>query len=84
MKKTFFMAFLPLDPRPVCSSAIFYGAVFLSGRTRPAKLHFFRCTSNNDIAAGVTPAIRDACPTVAGRCAASFCRTSVDKPRTPL
>src|SRR5215475_3352117 len=28
----------------------------------------FKCTSNSEIAAGVTPAMRDAWPTVSGRC----------------
>jgi len=33
-------------------------------------------------AAGVTPSIREACPSVAGRIAVSFCAASVDSPRT--
>ena len=47
-----------------------------------ARLDFFRCTSRMDTAAGVTPATRAACPTVAGRICASFCRTSFDSPAT--
>src|SRR5262245_5473130 len=42
----------------------------------------FKCTSNSEIAAGVTPAMRDAWPTVSGRCCASFCCTSIERPRT--
>ncbi len=45
-----------------------------------ARLVFFKCTSRMDTAAGVTPATRAACPTVAGRICASFCRTSFDNP----
>jgi len=29
---------------------------------------FFKCTNNSEIAAGVTPEIREACPKVSGRC----------------
>jgi len=43
---------------------------------------FFRLTRINDTAAGVTPGIREAWPTVAGRCSMSFCFTSEDKPDT--
>lgn len=48
--------------------------------TRPRRR--FRCTSNNEIAAGVTPEILAACPSVAGRTAASFCLTSNESART--
>ena len=49
-------------------------------RVRPPPLRFFRCTSRIDTAAGVTPGMRPAWPTVAGRTSASFCRTSCDRP----
>ena len=42
----------------------------------------FKCTSRIETAAGVTPAMRAAWPTVAGRICASFCRTSFDSPAT--
>src|SRR5690606_38194919 len=42
----------------------------------------FRCTSSSETAAGVTPDIRAACPTVAGREVSRRWRTSVDKPAT--
>jgi hypothetical protein len=38
--------------------------------------------SNNEIAAGVMPEIRLACPMLSGRIRASFSRTSFDKPPT--
>ena len=38
--------------------------------------------SNSESAAGVTPSIRDAWPTVAGRWRDSFSQTSEDRPRT--
>src|SRR6185437_14949201 len=41
---------------------------------------FFRCTSRIEIAAGVTPGMRPACPIVAGRDCCSFWRTSCDRP----
>ena len=44
--------------------------------SRSAGRFFFRWTSSSETAAGVTPEMRDAWPSVAGRCAASFCRTS--------
>ena len=43
-------------------------------------VRFFRCTSRSEMAAGVTPGTRLACPTVAGRASPSFWRTSWDKP----
>jgi hypothetical protein len=43
----------------------------------------FRCTNSSEIAAGVTPWMRDAWPMVCGRCCASRCCTSFDRPRTP-
>ena len=43
---------------------------------------FLRCTNRMDTAAGVTPATRAACPTVAGRICSSFCRTSLESPAT--
>src|SRR5476651_1285682 len=43
----------------------------------------FRCTRRSEIAAGVTPWMRAAWPTVSGRCCVSFCCTSFDSPRTP-
>src|SRR6185369_8534027 len=45
-------------------------------RSKPLKRPFFRCTSSSEIAAGVIPEIRDACPKVSGRCLSSFWRTS--------
>ena len=45
-------------------------------------LRRLRCTSNSEIAAGVTPDRRAAWPSVAGRCAESFWRASTDRPRT--
>ena len=42
----------------------------------------FRCTSRSEIAAGVMPEMRAACPIVSGLCRLSFCCTSVEKPRT--
>ena len=33
---------------------------------KPLKRPFFRCTSNSEMAAGVTPEIREACPSVSG------------------
>ena len=38
--------------------------------------------SRIEIAAGVTPEMRAAWPTVSGRCALSFCWTSIDRPRS--
>ena len=49
-----------------------------SARTKPLKPPFFRCTNNSEIAAGVTPEIREAWPSVSGRCFCSACRTSID------
>ena len=37
---------------------------------------FFRCTSSSEIAAGVMPEMREARPSVSGRCLASFWRAS--------
>ena len=42
----------------------------------------FRCTSNSEIAAAVTPLIRAAWPMVAGWPCLSLVRTSTDRPRT--
>ena len=44
----------------------------------------FKCTISNATAAGVTPEIRLACPTVSGLCWLSFCCTSADNPLTLL
>src|SRR5512135_2191577 len=44
-------------------------------------LRRLRCTSRSEMAAGVTPWMREACPTVSGRWCASFCRTSLESPR---
>ena len=44
----------------------------------------FKCTINSATAAGVTPEMRLAWPTVSGRCWLSFCCTSADKPLTLL
>ena len=41
-----------------------------------------RCTSSSEIAAGVIPGMRCACPTVCGRTRCSFCRASADRPCT--
>jgi len=41
-----------------------------------------RCTSSSETAAGVTPGMRLAWPTVCGRTRSNFCRTSADSPRT--
>ena len=43
---------------------------------KPLKRPFFKCTSSSEIAAGVTPAMREAWPSVCGRWRLSFCRTS--------
>jgi hypothetical protein len=53
-------------------------ALFLSRARNPR----FKCTSKSEIAAGVTPEMRAACPMVSGRWRFSFCCTSADKPRT--
>ena len=42
----------------------------------------FRWTSNSEIAAGVTPGMRAARPTVSGRASCRRWRTSMDSPRT--
>ena len=42
----------------------------------------FKCTISSATAAGVTPEMRDACPSVSGWCWLSFCCTSADKPLT--
>ena len=49
--------------------------------TGAASARRLRCTSSSEIAAGVTPWMRAACPTVSGRCCASFCATSFERPR---
>ena len=41
---------------------------------------FLRCTSSSETATGVTPEMREAWPTVAGRWRASFWRISCDRP----
>ena len=51
-----------------------------TGATAPAPR--FRWTSSSEMAAGVMPEMRAAWPTVSGLPAASFCRASVDSPRT--
>jgi hypothetical protein len=56
-------------------------AVLIDGVSLPCALRF-RCTARSEIAAGVTPEIRPAWPSVCGRCAASFWRTSTERPRT--
>ena len=40
----------------------------------------FRCTSSSEIAAGVMPEMREAWPSVSGRCRLSFCCTSIEGP----
>ena len=42
----------------------------------------FKWTRSKEIAAGVMPEMREACPKVSGREAASFCCTSFESPRT--
>ena len=42
-----------------------------------------RCTSKTEISAGLTPAMRDACPTVSGRCRSKRSLASLRKPITP-
>ena len=46
---------------------------------KPLKRPRFRCTSNREIAAGVTPEIRDAWPRVSGLCLFSFCLASKER-----
>ncbi len=43
---------------------------------------FLRCISSNEVAAGVTPGMRPACPRVCGRWRMSFSRTSDESPLT--
>ncbi|MCY1537234.1 hypothetical protein D9M68_727230 [compost metagenome] len=50
---------------------------------RPAP-RFFRWISSREIAAGVTPGIREAWPSVSGRVLPSLCWISLDKPEIPL
>ena len=57
-------------------------AALFCGRSFARAARRFRCTSSREIAAGVTPWMRDAWPIVSGRWCASFCRTSIDRPRT--
>src|SRR5580698_5292678 len=47
-----------------------------------ARSRFLRCTSNSDTAAGVSPGMRAACPSVSGRTSQSRWRASFDKPPT--
>ena len=42
----------------------------------------FKWTSSKEIAAGVMPEMRAACPIVSGLCRLSFCCTSMESPRT--
>src|SRR6185503_2396252 len=68
------------------------GELFVEARHRQRPAHAavsrarptprLRCTSKREIAAGVTPEMRDAWPTVSGRCWLSFCWTSIESPRT--
>ena len=51
---------------------------------KPLKRFFFRWTSSSEMAAGVTPEMRVACPSVCGRCWVSFWRTSKDSAVTWL
>src|SRR4051812_41927829 len=53
---------------------------FFSGCEKPR----FTCTSNKEMAAGVMPEIRAACPAVSGLNWFNFCCTSVERPRTVL
>src|SRR5438477_5113089 len=53
-----------------------------SGLGRASLNPRFRCTSNSEIAAGVTPEMRAAWPMVSGRCWFNFCCTSIESPRT--
>src|ERR1700761_4212957 len=45
-------------------------------------LRFFRWMIRMEMAAGVTPGKRPACPTVSGRASVSFWRTSFERPET--
>ena len=49
---------------------------FSSRASKPLKRPFFRWINSKEIAAGVMPEIRDACPKVSGRCLLSFWRAS--------
>ena len=68
------------DRRPAAPSAP--GGAAPSVAVDAAGKPRFRCTSSSAIAAGVTPEMRAAWPTVSGRCWLSFCCTSVERPRT--
>jgi hypothetical protein len=50
---------------------------WFAASAKPLNRFFFRWTSSSEIAAGVTPEIREARPSVSGRCLLSFCRTSM-------
>ena len=58
------------------------GEVYADWRNFPPRL--FRCTSNNEMAAGVMPGMRAAWPKVVGLVLISLRRASVDKPWTKL
>ena len=65
------------EPRPLTWSS--------PRRGEEAKLYALRrlrCTSSNEIAAGVTPPMRAAWPSVAGWVRLSLVSTSVESPRT--
>jgi len=50
-----------------------------AGERKPLKPPFFRWISNREIVAGVMPEMREAWPSVSGRCLASFWRASIDR-----
>ena len=58
-----------------------HAALATAGATpvKPLKPPFFKWISSKEMAAGVTPLMRPACPSVSGRCFCSFCRTSMDR-----
>ena len=55
------------------------GSATEAASSKPLNRFFLRWTSNREIAAGVTPEMRDAWPRVSGRCLLSFCRTSMPR-----
>ena len=72
------ISFLLFHDGYLCAACTFRQAYFAPLNPR------FKCTISNATAAGVTPEIRLACPTVSGLCWLSFCCTSADKPLTLL
>ena len=68
-----------VDPGQTPKSCVFRGDTLVSyPRAR------FKCTSNNEIAAGVMPGMRVAMPMVSGRTFVNLSRTSFDKPTISL